>query len=109
MSNNQDKNQTRFAEIFKALSNPNRLSIFLSLVSCCPPDMVGQREKDFSKCVGDVCCEVAVGPSTVSHHLKELRQAGLIEITQQGQHRECRVKTDTLHELRDFFNNIGKE
>ena len=108
MSNHQYKDPARLAEMFKALSNQNRLDIFLCLAACCPPDGTLDMEGDVPKCVGDLCCEVAVGASTVSHHLKELRQAGLIEIKQQGQRRECRVSADALRGLRDFFNTIGK-
>ena len=36
MSNYQKEEVQRFAEVFEALSNPNRLHIFLRLVSCCP-------------------------------------------------------------------------
>jgi len=40
MSKNRDKNIEKFADMFKALSNPNRLEIFMRLVSCCQPGTV---------------------------------------------------------------------
>ena len=40
MSNNRELNIDKFAEMFKALSNPNRLKIFMRLISCCQPGSV---------------------------------------------------------------------
>ena len=40
MSKYRDKNIERYAEMFKALSNPNRLKIFMKLTSCCEPGTV---------------------------------------------------------------------
>ena len=91
------------AEIFKALSNPNRLRLFLRLVSCCGPGAECWAEDGMSACVGELGRNLGVGPSTVSHHIKELRQAGLIQMERRGKHVECRVAPDTLRMLAEFF------
>ena len=77
MSNYHKGDIERFAAIFKGLSNPNRLRIFLRLVSCCAPGTVCTVE-DRKAYVGELARDLAVGPSTVSHHIKELHRAGLI-------------------------------
>ena len=103
MSNNQNDSLERFSEIFKALSNPNRLKIFLRLVSCCVPGTVWSIEAKEAACVGDVAKDLEIVPSTVSHHIKELRQAGLIKMRRSGQKIECWVDPEVLKDLEGFF------
>jgi ArsR family transcriptional regulator len=103
MSNNKNDDVGKFSEIFKALSNPNRLKIFLRLVSCCVPGTVWSFETHESTCVGDVAKDLEIVPSTVSHHIKELRQAGLIKMKRSGQKIECWVDPEALKSLEGFF------
>ena len=103
MSNNRNDSIDRFSEIFKALSNPNRLKIFLRLVSCCVPGTVWSFEAKGITCVGEVAKDLEIVPSTVSHHIKELRQAGLIKMKRSGQKIECWVDPEALKELEGFF------
>jgi len=103
MSNNQTESVEKFSGIFKALSNPNRLKIFLRLVSCCVPGTVWSFEPQEGACVGDVAKDLEIVPSTVSHHIKELRQAGLIKMKRSGQKIECWVDPEALRELEGFF------
>jgi ArsR family transcriptional regulator, arsenate/arsenite/antimonite-responsive transcriptional repressor len=103
MSNNKNDNVEKFSDIFKALSNPNRLKIFLRLVSCCVPGTVWSFEAHESTCVGDVAKDLDIVPSTVSHHIRELRQAGLIKMKRSGQKIECWVDPEALKDLEGFF------
>ena len=102
MSNYKKDEVHRFAEVFKALSNPNRLHIFLRLVSCCPPgtkcitDAAGQ-------CVGDLGRDLEIDPSTVSHHLKELRRSGLIRMERRGKRIICWVDRETIQEMTNLL------
>ncbi len=88
------------AQMFGALSNPNRLKLFLSLVDCCGPGSSCQGD---SKCVGELGKSVKIAPSTVSHHLKELHRAGLIEMDRDGQKVCCKIDPRTLESLAEFF------
>ncbi len=95
----------RFANMFKALSNPHRLSIFLVMMErCCPPDSCCGDEN--TSCVSEIgnCCEVA--PSTLSHHLKELRNAGLLMTKKRGKFVDCWIEPETLAELSRFFQTV---
>jgi ArsR family transcriptional regulator, arsenate/arsenite/antimonite-responsive transcriptional repressor len=74
------------ANICKALSNPNRLRIFLELTHCsvdgsfCATigiDEMVNCQQQFAKKLG-------LAPSTISHHFKELRQAGLLKMRKEG-------------------------
>ena len=110
MSNNREKDAPKFAEIFKALSNPNRLKIFLRLIDCCPPEsgpfpMAGDVDQaQGCTCVGDLGLDLGIVPSTISHHIKELRRAGLIRVERNGQRVECSFDPETLAALRGFFS-----
>jgi ArsR family transcriptional regulator len=45
-----------------------------------------------------------IAPSTLSHHLKELNRAGLVQMQRRGKQVECWVEPATLEELAAFFN-----
>ena len=104
MSKNENHIIDRYSEIFKALSNPNRLKIFMRLVSCCVPGTVRSVDETASTYVGDLARDLGIAPSTVSHHIKELRRAGLINMKRQGQRVECWVDPDILKELSGLFS-----
>ena len=93
-----------FSEIFKALSNPNRLKIFLRLASCCKPGTVGYYDDENSAYIGQLSSEVNVVKSTVSHHIKELRRVGLIRTERRGQKIACWVDPEMVAALKKFFD-----
>jgi ArsR family transcriptional regulator len=103
MSNNE-KDIDQFAHMFKALSNPNRLKIFQRLVSCCSPGTKWEMEPQEVSCVGDISKELEIVPSTVSHHIKELRLAGLIKMKRNGQKIECWIDPESFEKLKGFFD-----
>ena len=108
MSNYQDSQINKFAEMFKALSNPNRLRIFMRLVSCCQPGTVTTIQDDVAPemcaCVGELGQDLGIVPSTISHHIKELRQAGLIRMERKGQKMDCWVEPEAISALKSFFS-----
>ena len=107
MSNYQDEEIGQFAEIFKALSNPNRLKIFLRLCSCCQPGTRAESSRNGQAeecaCVGELGQDLKIKASTISHHIKELRRAGLIRMERRGQKIECWVDPETVAALKNFF------
>ena len=112
MSNNREDNIEKFADMFKALSNPNRLRIFLRLISCCPPGTLAEIrqgvegvESEGCACVGELGQDLGIVASTISHHIKELKNAGLIRMERNGQKMECSIDPDTLTALQDFFTD----
>jgi DNA-binding transcriptional ArsR family regulator len=104
MPNNQNIKIAKYAQIFKALSNPNRLKIFFSLATCCKPGTVGIFDASKTACVGAIGEDLDIVASTVSHHIKELRHAGLIKTIRRGQNIECWVDPGILEELKTFFS-----
>jgi len=89
---------------FKALSNPHRLAIFQRLMSCCEPGMHCSAEQAVRFCVGELGQGLDIAPSTLSHHLKELNRAGLINMARRGKQVECWVEPETLQGFRVFFD-----
>jgi ArsR family transcriptional regulator len=103
MSNYKTIDPEEFSEIFKALSNPNRLKIFTRLASCCIPGTVSVLDSDDTACVGELGGELDIAKSTVSHHIKELRRVGLIRTRRDGQKILCWVDPKLVNILSDFF------
>ena len=92
----------KLAEVFKALSDPNRLAILQMLRDECGGECrfeAAEAGKTVSEIAG--CCEV--GLSTVSHHLKELRQAGLIDCEKRGQWVHCSPNLGALAAVKRFL------
>lgn len=100
---------TEIATMCKALGDPTRLQIFLFLRDQCCPVAVsesGEVSPVLGPTVGEVCCRVTGVDritSTLSHHLKELRLAGLITVERRGKNMICGVRRDALESLQGFF------
>lgn len=60
-------------------------------------------------CVGEIGKNLGIVPSTVSHHLRELRRAGLIRMERRGQKVECSVDPETLQTLARFFSGLAEK
>lgn len=63
----------RISAAFKALGDPVRLQLFSMIASA-----------DGEVCVCDLTCAFDVTAPTISHHLKALRTAGLVESERRG-------------------------
>ena len=104
MSNNKTQSVARLAGYFKALSHPHRLRIFLQLFGLCRPGRGCCPESTVSACVGELGRGLGISPSTVSHHLKELRQSGLIRMERQGKTVDCWIDPRVLQDLALLFS-----
>ena len=103
------------AAMFKALGDPTRLRIFEFLRSCCGPVAVGDSGEVRpveGPTVGEVCCQVTGVEritSTISHHLKELRQAGLITMERRGKNMICGINQEAVAALAAYLAEPAAE
>lgn len=104
MSNYKIKNHDQFVNIFKALANDHRLQIYNILTNCCKPGTQCDSDEVFSCCVGDLDSQLDIAASTLSHHLKELNRAGLIDMKREGKQIYCSVNTDQMQQLKHLFS-----
>ena len=73
-------------DIFDVLAEPLRRDILVHLRNAAPGDLS----------VGDVVGLLGLTQPTVSKHLKVLRDAGLVSVREDGQHRHYRVNPEPL-------------
>ena len=108
---------SNYTKIFKALSNEQRLKIFIMLYkNCC--GIEGSKTGAEFRIKGETCCGAEGGlekaftkiydslnlsRSTISHHFKELQSAGLITCEREGQLYRCRVNKEVIDSIKDFL------
>jgi ArsR family transcriptional regulator, arsenate/arsenite/antimonite-responsive transcriptional repressor len=74
----------QFERIAKALADPRRFAMLEAIgANCGCPNQ-------------SLCRDFPVSKATVSHHLKELTQAGLVEPERDGQYVRYRVRDDVV-------------
>lgn len=75
---------SRFVQIAKALADPTRLRIFEAIA------------RDTPRSCGDVGRQLPVTAATVSHHLRVLAAAGLVESRRTGQQVQVRAVPEAI-------------
>ncbi|WP_339177141.1 metalloregulator ArsR/SmtB family transcription factor [Oceanobacillus sp. FSL W7-1293] len=96
---------TNLSEIFKVLGNEKRLDMLRWLKD--PMDHFEKSTAHLSKnisekggvCVGDIQEKAQMSPSTVSHYLKMMQQAGLLESERHGQWTYYRRNEEKIEEI----------
>ncbi len=88
----------RLSKAFRALANPNRLQLFLNLLEESRLDLAKGRVHDCFH--AGLLRNLKIGAPTVSHHVKELENAGLIETHQEGKQLICTIRPEAMRALR---------
>jgi len=95
-------NTKKLASIYKALSNENRLEIYLQILN--------SHEESFDagcEClITEIIGKLKIGAPTISHHLKELTNAGLIITEKKGKFLVARINEELLQELNNSLKII---
>jgi len=86
----------QIAQISKALADPTRLQIYQAIAA--NPDMY----------CGEILEKYDLAPGTLSHHLKALVQAGLIECRREGQFIHSRVLSETLRNYTQALSRFAR-
>jgi DNA-binding transcriptional ArsR family regulator len=89
----------RLARMFRALGNPHRLRLFMNLLEESKLDLAKGRVHDCF--LAKLLAGIDLGAATVSHHVKELSDAGLIQTEREGKQLICSVDAKALAYLRD--------
>ncbi len=104
---------SKYSKVFKALSNEQRLKLFMMIYEslnkckessedCCIG--AGRASSDgFEKAFSAACIVLDLSKSTISHHFKELQNAGLISCERKGQSFICRVNEDLIEEIKNLL------
>ena len=82
-----------YAQLFKALSDPNRLMI-VDMLSC-----------------GELCACVilekfSITQPTLSHHMKTLCESGLVDSRKEGKWTYYSLNNECVHQIRSFLHEI---
>ena len=89
---------TQLSKAFRALANPNRLQLFLNLLEESRLDLAKGRVHDCF--LAGLLRNLKIGAPTVSHHIRELEHAGLIETHKEGKQLICTIRPEAMRALR---------
>ncbi|MFC1585973.1 ArsR/SmtB family transcription factor [Fibrobacterota bacterium] len=98
--------QSNLAKIFKALSSEQRLNLFKMLVKETEKLKSGKKSSccdGLEKAFTAACGCINLSRSTISHHFKELQNAGLISCKRVGQSFSCIVNDEAVEAVRKFL------
>ncbi len=91
------------SKIFRALSNKNRLQLFLNLLEESRLDLAKGRVHDCF--LTNIISNLRIGAPSISHHLRELEAVGLIETTKEGKQLVCTIVPAVMKEVEFFFKS----
>jgi DNA-binding transcriptional ArsR family regulator len=93
------------ADIFSVIADPTRrqlLSLLLErYVSTDAVSPSGAADGEFS--VSELVSQLELSQPTVSKHLKVLRDAGLVVVREEGQHRYYKIDVSPLEDVEDWL------
>ena len=91
----------KLAKALKALSHEKRLSLYLEIA-----EKQESSYKDDACHISEVVSLLKLSPPTISHHLKELVNAGLITTERDGKFLLARINKETLNQVCVAFTSI---
>ncbi|GMV16323.1 MAG: winged helix-turn-helix transcriptional regulator [Myxococcales bacterium] len=97
----RERDVKKLSRAFKALANENRLQLFLNLLEESRLDLAKGRVHDCF--LATVLKNLNIGAPTVSHHVKELEDAGLIQTAREGKQLVCTIQPEAMQALRAVF------
>ena len=82
----ENKDFEKVSALFQLISDPTRLKIMWLLCHC-------------EECVNDIACTVNMSAPAVSHHLRLLKQAGLLSSRREGKEMYYKLSDDAQAQL----------
>ena len=93
--------------MFAALSHPLRLRLYLGALDTTPPGSGIQFIEDLRPvCQDSFADHMGVAPSTLSHHVRILQDAGLLHAMRRGKTIVRWLDDDAYYELHGFPENL---
>ena len=105
MTGGRGKAEVDLARVFRALSDPTRLAIYQAIRSG-GGGVYSPEQLESS--ISGIAARFSVSLSTVSHHIKELRNADLVRCHKRGQTVYCTPNTEILEEVERFLRGVKK-
>lgn len=102
------KKISELAYLFKALSDKNRLKIIQQINKRdlkCSLNKKGKCED--RTCIKDLAKHLKIGLPTVSHHVKELVNTGLLKTEKQGRWSYLQIDKKRFHEIMDYLKLLN--
>ncbi len=93
MRRTETEQLVRFADMLAAMGTEPRLRIIRLLLSAHPDGMV----------VGEIQTELAIPPSTLSHHLEKLKNEDLVKVQRESTFLRYSANAEALQELLTFL------
>lgn len=97
LDNFLDDSNLNKANIFKALGDSTRLTLFHLILKY--PDI----------CACELLQKMSIAQTTLSHHLKILSQANLINVRKEGRWKHYSANLSAIDELIRYVNNLKGE
>lgn len=95
----------------RALGDPTRLHIVEFLSSCCCGRAAVRDDGAVEgPTAGEVCCHITGAEkitSTISHHLHELEDAGLVKLEKRGKATLCTLRPERLIALSEYLAGLA--
>jgi DNA-binding transcriptional ArsR family regulator len=86
--------QNQIAQLAKAIAHPARIAILQHLIKT-------------KSCInGDLVLEIGLAQATISQHLRELKEAGLIQGTIEGTRVNYCINPEKWNEIRSLFYSL---
>lgn len=85
----------------KALSNENRLELYLEIARM---EETCFEDNNTGCYIQQLKCQLDIGAPTISHHLKELENAGLIITQRRGKYLIARINHETKEQVQSFLS-----
>jgi ArsR family transcriptional regulator len=76
----------------------------MKLAPCCNSSEKSFPVEENCSCIDELGKELDIVASTISHHIKELHDAGLIKMERKGKFINCWVDPKILKEIMTFFD-----
>lgn len=89
----------KMAKVFKALSNPNRLELYLQIAE----KQENCYQTNCDCLISDIAKSLNIGAPTISHHLKELSNAELIFTERKGKYLVAKINEEIVNEVKELL------